>query len=83
MFKILHLIILLSLCKVICKWIYLSLPVKLQPKAFLPDGKLVCQPCEQAHGMEYTEAYQHTMLRQPQTGWDVSPLSTVKSSSEL
>lgn len=82
-FKSLHLITLLALPNLIYKWIYLSLPVKLQPKAFPPDGKPVCQPCEQAHGMEYTKAYQHITLRQPQTGWDVFPLSTVKSSSEL
>lgn len=82
-FKSLPLIILLALPNLIYKWIDLSLPVKLQPKASLPAGKPACRPYAQVHGMEYTAAYQRITLRQPQTGWGVFPLSTVESSSEL
>lgn len=61
----------------------LFLPAKLQPAASLPDGKPACPPCVPAHGRECTAAYPHIMLRQPQTGWDVFLLSSVKSSLEL
>lgn len=58
-----------------------SVPVDLQPKAFLLGDKQGCQPCEPAHGTEYTKACPHTVLARRLTGSGGSLPSTEGSSS--
>lgn len=61
---------------------HFSVPVNLQPKAFLLGDRPGCRPCEPAHGKGCPVACPHTVWAQHQTGWDGCLPSTEVFSSE-